>query len=237
MNHSLHKGEQGSQSACKKRKAETSPLINSTDSSLQKNRKLLQIIPQISNSDEFLISDFDKVSAIMDKVDEVVDNESDFSSDTSDESDDLEDEGEEGEEEEESSEEDSGAEYSDDDGFDTSDEEGNSAPYLVTTINEQKDKEPTEGNEECQNAVKEVIEEESQETEDDDDEPCCICGKFDDAARTLLCDGCDLPFHMRCVGVLVLPDNDWFCNECNTDHDDEAEVREIPFISRLRIAG
>lgn len=42
-----------------------------------------------------------------------------------------------------------------------------------------------------------------------DDEPCAICGGYEedelDAVTNsvntlLLCDGCDLPFHLKCVG-------------------------------------
>eukprot|EP00698_Gefionella_okellyi_P009169 TRINITY_DN2311_c0_g1_i2.p1 TRINITY_DN2311_c0_g1~~TRINITY_DN2311_c0_g1_i2.p1 ORF type:complete len:161 (-),score=9.53 TRINITY_DN2311_c0_g1_i2:76-558(-) len=51
---------------------------------------------------------------------------------------------------------------------------------------------------------------------DDADEPCVICGKTDDAAHSLLCDGCDKPYHMRCLRPPLhrVPKGDWFCPRC-----------------------
>ena len=47
--------------------------------------------------------------------------------------------------------------------------------------------------------------------------PCCICNDFDHEETMLICDGCELPYHMYCVGLEVLPPEEkkWFCELCS----------------------
>ncbi|KAK9460823.1 PLU-1-like protein-domain-containing protein [Lipomyces oligophaga] len=47
-------------------------------------------------------------------------------------------------------------------------------------------------------------------------ENCEVCGRGDDAASMLLCDGCDNGYHMACLKPQLksLPDYDWYCDKC-----------------------
>ncbi|KAK7206142.1 PLU-1-like protein-domain-containing protein [Myxozyma melibiosi] len=47
-------------------------------------------------------------------------------------------------------------------------------------------------------------------------ENCEVCGRGDDAATMLLCDGCDNGYHMACLkpALKALPDYDWYCDKC-----------------------
>ncbi|KAJ1454750.1 hypothetical protein M885DRAFT_417947, partial [Pelagophyceae sp. CCMP2097] len=49
-----------------------------------------------------------------------------------------------------------------------------------------------------------------------DEAACGICGRVDDSATVLLCDGCDGEFHMACLDppLSAIPEGDWFCPEC-----------------------
>ena len=55
---------------------------------------------------------------------------------------------------------------------------------------------------------------EGEESDESDDEPCRICGEAGNEAETLLCDRCDHPFHMQCVGLSMIPEGSWFCRRC-----------------------
>jgi len=47
-------------------------------------------------------------------------------------------------------------------------------------------------------------------------EPCAACGQLGDDDLAVLCDHCDLPFHMYCLTppLSAIPDGDWFCDDC-----------------------
>ena len=47
-----------------------------------------------------------------------------------------------------------------------------------------------------------------------DKEGCRICKATDDPETMLLCDGCDLEYHCRCVGLRSIPKGKWFCPNC-----------------------
>ncbi|THV08208.1 hypothetical protein K435DRAFT_824791 [Dendrothele bispora CBS 962.96] len=51
-----------------------------------------------------------------------------------------------------------------------------------------------------------------------DDAPCEICGKLDNGTEMLLCDGCDLGFHMFCLDPPLesVPVDEWYCHPCLT---------------------
>ncbi|KAF5332034.1 hypothetical protein D9758_014588 [Tetrapyrgos nigripes] len=51
-----------------------------------------------------------------------------------------------------------------------------------------------------------------------DDAPCEICGKLDKGTEMLLCDGCDLGFHMFCLDppLTSVPADEWYCHPCLT---------------------
>ena len=43
---------------------------------------------------------------------------------------------------------------------------------------------------------------------------CEQCGSPHQAAKMLLCDGCNTGWHTHCVGLLAVPAGQWFCKEC-----------------------
>ena len=53
---------------------------------------------------------------------------------------------------------------------------------------------------------------------DTDPTYCEVCGHCDREDRLLLCDGCDLGFHMECLEppMEFVPIEDWFCPACQT---------------------
>ena len=53
-------------------------------------------------------------------------------------------------------------------------------------------------------------------SEDADDrfEKCCDCRLRSNPAQMLVCDGCDRPHHVACVGLDNVPKGDWFCSNC-----------------------
>lgn len=54
--------------------------------------------------------------------------------------------------------------------------------------------------------------------EDDlaDFQPCTICGEADNEDVLLLCDGCDAPSHLYCLGLAQIPSGNWFCTQCES---------------------
>ncbi|KAJ5488625.1 hypothetical protein N7539_003515 [Penicillium diatomitis] len=46
--------------------------------------------------------------------------------------------------------------------------------------------------------------------------PCTICGQCGDEDVLLLCDGCDAPSHVFCLGLEGVPSGDWYCDMCET---------------------
>ncbi|KAL4976835.1 hypothetical protein BDW66DRAFT_133842 [Aspergillus desertorum] len=49
-----------------------------------------------------------------------------------------------------------------------------------------------------------------------DFQPCPICGDFENEDVLLLCDGCDVPTHIYCVGLDEVPAGPWYCSRCET---------------------
>lgn len=49
---------------------------------------------------------------------------------------------------------------------------------------------------------------------DDEYENCLVCGRHDSPTKTLLCDNCDNPYHLRCVGLDKVPISSWYCKKC-----------------------
>ena len=52
--------------------------------------------------------------------------------------------------------------------------------------------------------------------EEEEETPCIVCGRDDDAATLLLCDGpgCNAACHVACCGLAAVPERDWFCTRC-----------------------
>lgn len=50
---------------------------------------------------------------------------------------------------------------------------------------------------------------------------CEICGMSDREDRMLLCDRCDLGFHLECLTPPLdeVPEGYWYCNECGSNVD------------------
>lgn len=49
---------------------------------------------------------------------------------------------------------------------------------------------------------------------DEEEEVCGVCGKV---GELMLCDGCDVGVHPRCVGLARVPAGEWFCEMCQTE--------------------
>ncbi|KAL4998588.1 hypothetical protein BDV10DRAFT_185194 [Aspergillus recurvatus] len=49
-----------------------------------------------------------------------------------------------------------------------------------------------------------------------DFQPCSICGDSENEDVLLLCDGCDVPTHIYCVGLDEVPAGPWYCSRCET---------------------
>lgn len=58
---------------------------------------------------------------------------------------------------------------------------------------------------------------------------CEICGSGDREDRLLLCDGCDLGFHLECLTPALneVPLGSWFCNACRSEANGDHEPRQI----------
>ncbi|KAJ5468981.1 hypothetical protein N7475_006733 [Penicillium sp. IBT 31633x] len=54
--------------------------------------------------------------------------------------------------------------------------------------------------------------------EDDlaDFHPCTLCGQADNEDVLLLCDGCDAPSHLYCLGLDEIPAGSWYCQQCES---------------------
>jgi len=49
---------------------------------------------------------------------------------------------------------------------------------------------------------------------------CHQCGGKDDPNSQIMCDECDMAYHLQCLGMTALPDVDeWFCPECKNNDD------------------
>ncbi|KAI4458625.1 phd and ring finger domain-containing protein 1 [Holotrichia oblita] len=62
---------------------------------------------------------------------------------------------------------------------------------------------------------------------------CEICGSCEREDRMLLCDGCDLGFHLECLTPPLsdVPAGLWFCPECGPgDEDDVVDVYEVQIL-------
>lgn len=47
-------------------------------------------------------------------------------------------------------------------------------------------------------------------------QPCTICGQADNEDVLLLCDGCDAPSHIYCLGLDEIPSGAWYCHQCES---------------------
>lgn len=64
----------------------------------------------------------------------------------------------------------------------------------------------------------------------EDDTSCIVCGRTDNGAEMLLCDGCDSAgaHHMKCLQPPLdsPPEGDWFCPDCIKDKE-ETQGRQL----------
>jgi PHD and RING finger domain-containing protein 1 len=63
---------------------------------------------------------------------------------------------------------------------------------------------------------------------------CEVCGLSDREDRMLLCDGCDLGYHLECLNppLMEIPAGAWFCNDCTPEDlvDPEIELHELQLL-------
>ncbi|KAJ5329548.1 hypothetical protein N7452_009938 [Penicillium brevicompactum] len=57
--------------------------------------------------------------------------------------------------------------------------------------------------------------------------PCTICGLADNEDVLLLCDGCDTPSHLYCLGLDEIPSGAWYCQQCES-HRALGPAPEVP---------
>lgn len=50
--------------------------------------------------------------------------------------------------------------------------------------------------------------------EEEEPRPCIVCNSVEHEDLTLLCDGCDTPYHTHCIGLDGVPEGSWLCMEC-----------------------
>jgi len=73
-------------------------------------------------------------------------------------------------------------------------------------------------------------------------EECTDCGIESNPAEMLMCDGCDAPHHVACVGLMSVPEGDWFCSKCleilhaRAKHRDAETVFKTPALPALLLA-
>ncbi|KAI9845258.1 MAG: hypothetical protein M1837_005014 [Sclerophora amabilis] len=51
--------------------------------------------------------------------------------------------------------------------------------------------------------------------DDLDSQPCVVCGNEEHPELLLLCEGCDLGFHVYCVGLDSVPADEYWCENCS----------------------
>ncbi|EGV60880.1 hypothetical protein PSN45_001329 [Yamadazyma tenuis] len=49
---------------------------------------------------------------------------------------------------------------------------------------------------------------------EDELENCLLCGQNHSPDETLLCENCDNPYHIRCLGLEKVPSGTWYCKKC-----------------------
>jgi len=53
---------------------------------------------------------------------------------------------------------------------------------------------------------------------DEEDVRCVICNKRDHEDEMLICECCERGFHLKCMGLLKIPDDEeWYCKECHAE--------------------
>ena len=65
-----------------------------------------------------------------------------------------------------------------------------------------------------------------EETIQEDPTYCEYCHQCDREDRMLLCDGCDLGYHLECLNppMTEVPMDEWFCPECARNSTEDAEA-------------
>ena len=72
----------------------------------------------------------------------------------------------------------------------------------------------------------------------DDITQCEVCGLGDREDRLLLCDECNLGYHLECLNppLQAVPLDDWFCPSCTEDHFAHPRRRRVrPQISLCKL--
>lgn len=69
--------------------------------------------------------------------------------------------------------------------------------------------------------------------QDDDLTYCEICRLSDREDQMLLCDGCDLGYHMNCLEnpLTEIPRGNWYCDNCFSSEDDSDVAEEVDFLN------
>ncbi|ORM40306.1 PHD and RING finger domain-containing protein 1 [Babesia sp. Xinjiang] len=65
---------------------------------------------------------------------------------------------------------------------------------------------------------------------------CVVCGRDDNWEQLLLCDGCNLGFHLLCLDppLMYVPQGDWYCKICLESQDNQREQTSTTSRARRR---
>jgi origin recognition complex subunit 4 len=78
--------------------------------------------------------------------------------------------------------------------------------------------------------LEEEVDENEDEEDEDDDVACAICSGLKTTKKNpiILCDGedCEYAVHKKCEKLSVVPEEDWFCKDCQSTP--EPEVEDVP---------
>ena len=66
-----------------------------------------------------------------------------------------------------------------------------------------------------------------------DNVPCVVCKRTDNGKEMLICDCCEKGYHMHCVNVKEIPENEWYCKECYAEPKSEIVKGFETHVARL----
>lgn len=88
--------------------------------------------------------------------------------------------------------------------------------------------------------LKHSVEEDS-DSDGEEDVPCAICHTqgSEEPNEIVFCEGCNLAVHQECYGIPVVPEGDWFCEDClpeeQEEENDEGDEVEEPIADGLAL--
>lgn len=86
-------------------------------------------------------------------------------------------------------------------------------------LNDESIKELNDTENEDENKNEEIYDDVYDDDEDDEEDiHCVICKKGDNAEEMLICECCERGFHLKCLKLLKIPeDEEWYCKDCHAE--------------------